>query len=262
MSIGNYFVNFKKNSVVISIKKLVGTWDFHTHVRIKPLVKYLRKNAVNGSVLEIGCGSGIVGFEFHKHSKFKQYIGIDRDKRVIQKANEIVKNMKIQNMNFVAEDAFEFLQRNKKIKIDIDVVVLYDFLEHISEPEMFLAELKSKLDKKNIVFIVSVPTPYYPKVFGRQFHEEVGHIIEGYRLSDLEYLFSSIEYKCTKYQYNTGLFGNVGAYLFYNLLKNLKGEFWLYIKYIITLPFRIVDFNTAKISSSIFAVFTQDDKVK
>lgn len=95
-----------------------------------------------------------------------------------------------------------------------------------------------------------MPTPNYPKVFGEKFHKSIGHLIDGYRKSELDILFEMIKFKNIYFEYNTGLIGNIGAYFYYHSIDKVK-----ILLYFLTLPFRVVDINSSKISSSLFAVY-------
>lgn len=99
-----------------------------------------------------------------------------------------------------------------------------------------------------------MPTPNYPKVFGRKFHESIGHLVDGYHKSELDGLFKKINYKSDYFEYNTGLFGNIGAYIFYHAKKKVHSR----ILYFLTMPFRIVDINFEKVSSSLFSVYMHE----
>jgi len=240
----------KKNVIKKWIRKLFGTVDYHSHVRLRPIIKYAKKKKVYGSFLEIGCGNGIIAFELNRRGHLESYVGLDMNKDAIDEAVKVKKCLKESKITFLAEDAFKFLDsvdKNKKY----DYVILYDFIEHIYSPEEFLKDLLNHLGNDKAIFLVSVPTPNYPKVFGRKFHESIGHLVDGYHKNELDALFEKINYKAEYYQYNTGLFGNIGAYIFYHAMNKVN----LRILSFCTLPFRIVDINSEKISSSLFAVY-------
>ena len=97
-----------------------------------------------------------------------------------------------------------------------------------------------------------MPTPNYPKVFGEKFHKLIGHLIDGYKKSELDDLFAKVNYENIYFEYNTGLIGNIGAYIYYHGIDKVK-----ILLYFLTLPFRIVDINSSKISSSLFAVYNR-----
>ena len=111
----------------------------------------------------------------------------------------------------------------------------------------------------DLIYIISVPTHRYHKVFGEEFHKNVGHVVEGYSLEELEKLFYRIsgegEKRFSKISYNTGLLGNIGANLYYKKGKDLP----LFVREIISKPFTFFDINNKNFSSSLFAVFGEKD---
>lgn len=255
MAIGSYLKYvYKKGSLKYYVRGLLGTPDFHSHVRLRPILKLCRHGYFeNRKIMEIGCGSGIIGFEFSKRmGTHFHYIGIDLNKKNINEANKLKRILHTNNLEFTCEDAFAYLEKIKEEKIDI--VILYDFLEHITMPEKFIKELNEKLDNPNLIYVISVPTHKYPKVFGREFHKKVGHVVEGYNLAELEKLFSKIGKQPSRVSYNTGIWGNIGANIFYDMGKTLP----IVVREIIIKPFLLFDMNGKKVSSSLFVVFGEE----
>lgn len=253
MAIGSYLKYLHENSRIKYMYRLVmGANDFHTHIRLRPVVKLCKKNYfLQKKIIEIGCGEGAVAFEILSHTKGDfSYTGIDMNQSSIDAAIVMEKKIdKKKKLNFVCVNAFEYI--DKMPKKDIDIIIFYDFLEHIPDPESFINELMARIKNKNVIFLVSVPTPRYPEVFGREFHNKIGHIVDGYTLQDLDSIFSCINAKRIAHNFNTGVSGNIGARLYYLYCKAWN-EAW---KEIITKPFLLFDFNGARISSSIFAVY-------
>lgn len=213
MVIGSYEKCIMKTLKSKIITGLFGTADYHTHIRLRPIIKYAKKSKLSGKFLEIGCGTGVVAFELNRRGCIKSYTGIDMNNKQINTAQKIKIALNTDNIVFVRENAFDFLDKmNEK---DWDYVILYDFLEHIPEPERFLEDLNKRIGNVK-KYIVSVPTPKYPKVFGRQWHESIGHLVDGYNKIDIDRFFRKINLKCEYFEYNTGLLGNVGAYIFYH----------------------------------------------
>ena len=252
MVIGNYGVGKNDNFCSKIFTKIFGVVDYHTHIRLNPIIDYANRNGIYGNFLEIGCGEGIIAFELNRRGHVKRYLGLDMNDNAISKAKKTKKILGHRNVTFLCEDALKFLN-SSDVKMNIDYVVLYDFIEHIHNPGKFLKNLYKCIgeDGEGKTFLVSVPTPNYPKVFGRKFHESIGHVVDGYKKRDLDKLFEKIGYKPYYFEYNTGLFGNIGAFIFYHLIPivNIKILFFL------TMPFRILDINSEKISSSLFVVY-------
>jgi SAM-dependent methyltransferase len=268
MVIGNYYSTISGKKVLRIIYKFLGTLDLHTHIRLKPVIKFFRKyfnnidlNCVR--ILEPGCGSGVNAFEIYKLAIKKEiclnYIGLDLNLKSINNANFILQSF--QNIkgkiSFLQDDAIAFLEKQQSLQVD--VVLLVDIIEHIMSPEKLIV-LSKKVLKDNGIFIVSVPTPLYPKFLGREFHNKIGHQIDGYSLELLDRLFDEVGYKRREFRYNTGFVSNIGCWLYYNKL-NFKNKYLNFLKELILYPFKFLDFyNSAKVSCSLFAIYEKDEK--
>lgn len=254
MVIGSYETCIKKGILRKAFTKICGTLDFHSHIRLRPLIKYLKRKKICGNFLEIGCGSGLVAFELSRRGYVSSYIGIDTSEKCIDRAVLIRDSLNIDNIIFLRKNAFEFLNSAEAKDKKPDYVILYDFIEHIPTPEKFVKELLNCIGNDwGGTFIVSVPTPNYPKVFGEKFHKEIGHLVDGYKKNELDELFASVGYKNIYFEYSTGLLGNIGAYIYYHV----EGKIKRILLYFLMLPFRLFDINSPKISSSLFAVYTR-----
>lgn len=99
MPIGTFISN---DSSIGCFKKLVhkifGTIDIHTHTRLRPLLKFIKKNRnlfENATILEPGCGSGINLFETFYINNSIRAVGIDIDCYSIKLAESLSKNLGI-----------------------------------------------------------------------------------------------------------------------------------------------------------------------
>ena len=260
MPIGDYyFINHKK-SYIKKLVKLLGTLDLHTHIRLNPLLKifinYINEASVQQksiNILEIGCGNGINAFEIvkiaKKYNKKINYIGTDLNCSAINIAEKIASNHGLNSYSFYIDDGISFVERN------IDIILFIDVIEHIENTSKLL-ELSYKCLKEDGIFIVSVPTRLYSKIFGRDFCKKIGHIIDGYSIEELDELFrNSIDCIRMIYEYNTGIFSKIGCYLYYNKL-NFNNKYFNFLVHFILYPFKFTDFyNNSKISCSLFAVY-------
>ncbi len=260
MIVGKYMGKVKSNYKIFNlIRKNLGHLDLHTQMRTKPLIKYIitNKNVIkNKNILEIGCGEGNNCFEIFFNSEYNNIIGFDLNETAINSANKIADELGISNrIKFYYSDATKYDYSSIG---NIDLLLLIDFLEHISDPKSFLESIKNILDDKSEI-IVSVPTYLYKKVFGEYFHVKVGHVKDGYSLAELNVLFSNIGYKPKLYSYNTGIFGNVGCFLYYRL--NFNNKYLNLLKQLVLYPFSFIDFiNNKYISSSLFVVYEKAKK--
>lgn len=255
MLVGSYLKNIEhKNKFYKFIINHLGILDLHTQIRVKPFLKFLRSNLElfkNKYVLEIGCGSGNNCFELNYYTNTKETIGIDIDGDLI---NFAIKQAQILNfgphIKFYKKNFIEFLSSSSK---KYDVVILYDVIEHIENPKKLLELVKNILSQNGII-IVSVPTYNYKKVFGRRFHNSIGHLKDGYNFDEISKLFSEFGFSVSHKEYNTGLLSLFGCALYYRLLSNNK--YLNFLKQIILYPFSFLDIiNNKHISCSLFLVF-------
>lgn len=254
MIVGKYLSNIKfKSKLKKFIVSHLGILDLHTQMRTVPLMKYSQENKQNmqdKNIVEIGCGNGKNCFEVYYLANPKHIVGFDFDTNAIESANKLSNELKIESqVQFFCEDAtkYDFSNIGK-----IDYLLLIDFLEHINKPDLFLQSIKPLLNKKSTI-IVSVPTYMYKKVFGQKFHLAVGHVKDGYNLSEIEELFKPIGYQIKSHSYNTGLFGGLGCFLYYRFM--IQNPNINIIKQLLLYPFSKIDFiNNEKISSSLFVV--------
>lgn len=273
MPIGDYFSLVSKNRVSKFVISRLGVFDLHTHLRIKPLIKFISQIIRNNpnvqlTVLEIGCGNGVNAFEIAKLVKKQKYnikmkyLGVDLNEESIQQANKIAKYFYETNIElaFSKAEAISYLNNNlNRIKKDdkFNLCLLIDVIEHINNPDILISELEKYLHQDAYI-IVSVPTKLYPKIFGYKFHRKIGHLVEGYDIDDLNSLFKN--FQCIHWEYNTGFPANIGCFLYYNAGSMFFGNKYLsFLKNIILIPFKYLDFvNNKKISCSLFAVYKKN----
>jgi len=268
MPVGDYFYINSNNLIVKTLIRVLGTFDLHSHIRLKPMIDFFKtfnikfQNTIKTiKILEVGCGSGLNAFEIYKIFKNSninvEYYGFDLDKKSIENALKIKdfilidsKNIKIE---FFVGDA-NLVTIFEEINNSFDIVLLMDVIEHLNSPQDLLKNL-SKIVSNEALFLVSVPTPLYPKFFGRKFHERIGHLKDGYSISELDNLFDRINCERVFFKYNTGLISNLGCFLYYNLL-DFNNRYLNLFKSLILYPFKFFDFyNSNKVSCSLFAVY-------
>lgn len=265
MPIGDYYAIISKKPLGKFIYRLFGTLDLHTHIRLREVMHFFQDyldQFSNIKILELGCGSGVNAFEIYKIACKKHthlnYTGVDLSFEEIKTANSFLQvflNMKAE-ISFYQEDAINFLKRHKDLKERADIILMADIIEHIKDPQKLIS-FSAEYLKNNGFFVVSVPTPLYPKIFGRKFHNKIGHLRDGYSLDQLDELFHSVGCQRIMYKYNTGILSNVGCWLYYNKLNFNNGYINL-LKQIILYPFKFLDFyNNLKTSCSLFAVYSK-----
>jgi len=268
MPIGDFNALISKHRFSRIIYKYFGVLDLHSHIRLSPIIKFFIDylNCHNSlRILELGCGSGINAFEIYKLSKRMNvdvhYIGVDLSSSSIVVANNLLQNYQkvdpqiTSKITFIHDDANVFLKKQQSISVD--VVLLVDIIEHLKNPHE-LINLSSKCMNNDGIYVVSVPTPLYPKFFGKDFHAKIGHVIDGYTIEALNSLFSSINFRCYRYKYNTGIISNVGCWLYYNKF-NSTNKYLNLLKGLGLYPFKYLDlYNSSSVSCSLFAIYKRE----
>ncbi|HIH64450.1 MAG: hypothetical protein PWP32_1661 [Methanothermobacter sp.] len=255
MPIGDSYKYLYDKKVIEKLISIMGTPDLHSHIRIKPLINFFKKNFKGDvKILEIGCGNGINAFELLKYNEKLFYHGFDLNPDAISQARLLANLIGCEDrLKFYCDDAQRVNFDSLNIKFDL--VLLMDILEHLQDPEKFLKNM-DHLIKDDTLIAVSVPTPRYKKVFGENFHESIGHLRDGYTLRQLSKLFKGIDCELNTYSYNTGHFSDMGCYLYYRFFPS--NRYLNLFKILLLYPFRFLDiYNSESISCSIFAVFSR-----
>lgn len=125
----------------------------------------------NKKVLDIGCGTGYGDFLLSQYAK--EVIGIDISKDAIDFAQE---HYKKENLNFYIMDWEEI----EKFNETFDVIIAFEFIEHIKEPDKFLNLIKKILNENGLI-IISTPNkstssgknPYHYKEYNPYEFEEL-----------------------------------------------------------------------------------------
>jgi hypothetical protein len=63
--------------------------------------------------------------------------------------------------------------------------------------------------------IISIPTPLYPKYFGQEFAKSIGHVRDGYTLSEIERILQSNGFRILDYRYHTNHFSATLCKIYY-----------------------------------------------
>lgn len=108
------------------------------------------KISCDTSVLEIGCGYGFFVELLLQNGIDAEGIEISDDRRNV--ANTLCKN-RIRNINLLMNEADFGEFPTKKF----DVICLFQVLEHISKPELFLENIKNLYMHENSSLIIEVP---------------------------------------------------------------------------------------------------------
>ena len=138
-----------------------------------------------------------------------------------------------------------------------DCVLYMDIIEHLLQPELVLSALDPALPVGGHV-VISVPTPRYPRVFGREMHERIGHVVEGYTIEPLSALLPA-NYRLVHHRYSTGMFASWICFLYYRVLSLIPS---VRLRLLAGFPFlklhRLDWWNGPGRSCSLFAVYRKE----
>jgi 2-polyprenyl-3-methyl-5-hydroxy-6-metoxy-1,4-benzoquinol methylase len=129
-------------------------WDFADHTETDCVYPHLEKYAANGSILDLGCGTGNTANELAANT-YEKYLGVDISEVCLNKARKrSEENGRAAKNQFVSGDLLQFTTSEK-----FDVILLRESLYHvpISKIEPTLNRYAKNL-KDSGVFIVRIYT--------------------------------------------------------------------------------------------------------
>jgi ubiquinone biosynthesis O-methyltransferase len=136
------------------------TKEIYTYDRVADLkrLEFIRNNLfsslpANGSVLDVGCGNGIISLQLGKDGF--NIKGIDVSEKAIQKAKE---NNPFPNVTFEVADADKLKASGEAF----DAIICSEVLEHLNHPGRLLKELLPILKNQGIL-LVTVPNGKGPR---------------------------------------------------------------------------------------------------
>lgn len=121
------------------------------------LAKFLRPEH---KVLDLGCARGEITKRIAAY--VEEVKAIDYNKSLLEIANNLNKS---DNIEFIFGEAHEFLKDNKT---NFDVLILSHILEHIDEPNKFIATYK------NFFSYIYIEVPDFEKSFSNIYREDLG----------------------------------------------------------------------------------------
>jgi len=122
------------------------------------------------TILDVGCGNGLVAYDVAKRAK--SVVGIDIDENKIRDAK---KNFLLDNIGYICGDIISWQFRQK-----FDVIIMSNVLEHIKNRIKFLKKIKG-LGRK---FLIRIPTlnrswvVLYKRKLGIEYRLDKTHQIE------------------------------------------------------------------------------------
>lgn len=104
-----------------------------------------------------------------------------------------------------------------------DAALLLDIIEHLEDEAPLLHALGQAIRPEGTL-LISTPTPNFPRMFGREFHEAVGHVRDGYSVEDVRALLAPFGFEVIQSSYYTRLPSALCCALYYRFLwKNKLG---------------------------------------
>lgn len=191
-----------------------------------------RGDALNASLLEVGCGSGRIITSIREGNRNFRLTGLDRSKEQLRIAHHANKSNEI---SFVLGDGEQLPFKDETF----DYVAIFDFLEHIPNPTLAIREARRVLKQKGYLyaFIPVEGQPYSiyrisQKLFGVHFKELTCGHIQQFTLRDLEQIVGQ-DFQIIDKKYSYHLLGSVMDYTMFALLlnKRIAKVFWSENKY-------------------------------
>ena len=185
---------------------IIGYSDPHSHVRwlaIQRALKTIKSTRRRASVLEIGSGPGAMTYEIRRLLCPTKLLACDID---------FAWGWPSVAYCFKADATHLPVSSNSQ-----DVVVLADVIEHIDADDAALREAFRVTTPGGYV-LTSVPTPAYPRWFGREMHQRIGHVRDGYTRQELLTALRRAGFISIHARYHTGLLFLLLAWLYYRHL--------------------------------------------
>jgi len=171
-----------------------GVYAFYYYFKWASIRQFINFHARN--TLEVGAGTGVFTFEVAKQlAKNAKIVGLDLNEHCIEIANEIVRKGNFKNVEFIQEDL-----RSLQLRDKFDQVLAFDVLEHIDDDMLALTAINTVLEPNGLL-IVSVPTPLFPKCFGKAWAQAIEHVRDGYSIEELRNKLEDRGFRILRYNY-------------------------------------------------------------
>ncbi|WHZ28836.1 MAG: hypothetical protein OJF51_003634 [Nitrospira sp.] len=197
------------------------------------LLDLLKKgDALNASLLEVGCGSGrIIASIWERYRNFR-LTGLDRSKEQLRIAYHANQSKEV---SFVLGDGEQLPFKDETF----DYVAIFDFLEHIPNPIVAIREARRVLKQEGYLYAF-IPAEGQPnsiyrisqKLFGVHFKELTCGHIQQFTLRELEQIVGH-HFRIIDKKYSYHVLGSMMDYTMFALLlnKRIAEVFWAENKY-------------------------------
>ena len=232
---------------------LLGVPDFHTHLRLAPLQKYRVRQGAR--VCELGCGDGIGVIELLLRNPGTTACGYEADAAALARASAFARHCGLADR--LVFHRGDLADRVPAEVSTADCILLLDVLEHLPDPARTAAAVAAQL-KPGARLILSLPTRLYPRLFGRRYHEQIGHLWDGFDLAQVDTLFAGLQR--LRFRYAVGPLSWPGVLLCYRLpwyeQRTMLHRACGVLVNVLSVPFRAVDlWNGSRVSCSLFVEY-------
>lgn len=141
----------KLSSLSVRLTKITGKSKYPLHPKHIIYLEelwYKKDISKNDTVLDLGCGNGQHSIKIAHLCK--KIIAVDQDENQLKLAQQIVKDKRITNINFMKMDLEKELSFRDK---SFNKVLCLDVLEHLNNDYQLLKEIKRILKPKGLVFL-------------------------------------------------------------------------------------------------------------
>ncbi len=172
---------------------------------------------IQGRVLEVGCGAGGMAKAIKFYRPDLAVFGIDISKKAISKAKQ-----NPQGVKFSQADAYQLPFKEKSL----EAVLMFDFLEHLDDPQKALVEARRVLKPKGILiaFIPLEGSLFSIHGLARKFFhfspkmKYAGHV-QAYTFSEFETLLRKAGLKLLRKRYFGHLFNQLVDFGYFTFLS-------------------------------------------
>ena len=227
---------------IVHFGELYRLISFHYFISLNSI------NLTGMRVLDVGFNKGVYRWYFNDILKCSNYSGVEIDKKFLN----------------IYPNTFYHNFEKSKLKKYYDFIFCSHVLEHINNDSDFLINMVHSLNNDNGKALLRVPIPTDENVYFRKYnskhHQDDEHERDGYTLTELEGLLSSVGLKIEKYNFCMGG-PSLAIHTFFEILRDNQIRFQrvFQIPYIIISIIEIYFLNT-KSSSDLLVLAVKAPK--
>jgi len=202
-------------------------FNYHYLCRYRSILRIIKKTAIkNPSILEIGCGTGLLTRKLVRLSS--QILGIDYSPKAIEIAQQINAKIPFEVVDFTNDEDIKL-----KIKTKYQIIVASEVLEHIADKSEFFRKAHRVLTDDGFLIITTPNKEVLNKynIQGDQFREEfqsfedITNLVNG--LFEIIYQGSTYFIKPTRNIISRQILNFIKIRLFRQILNKGKEGFYM-----------------------------------